>query len=328
MHGDKLLAPPLLSIVLSFRNEAAVIPALLDRLEKVLGNTELFYEIIFVNDASTDESLTLLKKKAAQDSRVKVLNMSRRFGVAPCASAGLRHAKGDAVIMMDADLQDPPELIPQLIEKWRAGAEIAYTIRTSRDGESKFKIFLTHCAYKILRVASSDVDLPVEAGDFRLLSRRVLDELLKINDPAPYFRGLVRSLGFRQSPVYYEREKRFAGKSHFPLWSRGPMEAFLTGLLSFSTLPLDLSFYIGGGLTLLGFATLAILISLKIFQHSVAFWIWGISFFALIAGLQLFSVGLLGFYLSRIYRQTQNRPSYIIESSVNILSETENIFSS
>ena len=231
-------SPPVVSVVLSFRNEAEVLPELLRRLTNVLASLRADYEVIFVNDASVDGSLALLTNAARTDGRLKVMTMSRPFGPAECALAGLAFSRGEAVVLMDADLQDPPELIPTLVARWREGADVVYTVRTVRHGESVLKSWLTRLAYRFLRV-TANIDLPVEAGDFRLLSRRVVHELLKLPERSPYLRGLVAWVGFKQVPVPYERQPRFAGHTHFPvLRSVNPWRTLFSGLTSFSTAPL------------------------------------------------------------------------------------------
>ena len=177
--------------------------------------------------------------------------MSRRFGVAECVIAGMRHARGDAVVTMDTDLQDPPELLPQLVQKWRDGADVVYTVRSARAGEPRHKVVLTRWAYRMIG-AIANVKLPVEAGDFKLLSRRVADELVKLEEKDPYLRGLVAWVGFKQVPVYYERQPRQAGATHFPLFrSKGPFVTLVTGLTSFSMIPLTGFLALGGAVCLL-----------------------------------------------------------------------------
>jgi dolichol-phosphate mannosyltransferase len=242
--------------------------------------------------------------------------MSRRFGVAPCVIAGMRFARGDAVVYMDADLQDPPELIPTLWSRWREGADVVYTVRTDRRGESRVKLALTRAAYALIARVSS-IDLPVEAGDFKLLSRRVVDQLLALDEQELYLRGLVTWVGFRQVPVPYERQPRAAGVTHFPLLgSLGPIATLAAGLTSFSHAPLVLFLLLGlasgalASLALLGMAaawalgsppsgTAALL--------AVGFLLWS----TLLAG-----IGVLGLYLARIHREALARPRYIVESTI------------
>jgi dolichol-phosphate mannosyltransferase len=232
------VSAPTLSVVLSFRNEADVIPELIGRLAKSLEGAGIDYELIFVNDASTDRSLALLEEHRARDPRVKIVNMSRRFGVAPCVIAGIHYARGQAVVYMDTDLQDPPELIPTLVARWREGADVVYTVRTARQGESPWKMRVTRAAYRAIQMVS-DIQLPVEAGDFKLLSRRVVDHLLTLDEKDLYVRGLVTWVGFEQVAVPYERQARGAGDTHFPLLrSWGPASSFVAGVTSFSHAPL------------------------------------------------------------------------------------------
>src|SRR5215204_5231705 len=227
---------PLVSVVLSFRNEAENIQALTARLAGMFAGQPVDYELIFVNDASTDRSLEILIGERERNPRVKVLNMSRRFGVAEGVLAGMEAARGDAVVYMDADLQDPPELIPELIARWRGGSDVVHTIRTRRHGEHALKMLATGMAYRIIQFGSS-IELPVDAGDFKLLSRRVVDHLLKLREADPYLRGLVVWLGYPQVFVPYEREARYAGRTHFPFFSRNPWKTFALGLTSFSFMP-------------------------------------------------------------------------------------------
>lgn len=300
-----MTAAPILSIVTTFRNEELVLEELLSRLKAVLGKLEKSYEIILVNDASTDGSLEVLKKSAASDASIKIINMSARFGVPACLMAGLEHASGEAVITLDADLQDPPEIIPELVKKWQEGNDVVYTVRTRRSGEPELKKFLTQSAYKILRAASTEVDLPVEAGDFRLLSRRALGELLRFKEKSPYLRGLVRLIGFQQAEVPYERAPRFKGESHFPILTAGPVMTFLSGLFSMTAAPL---------LIIKSFAVLFLFLILITglgadLPSSLIFLFFSTALFV--------SLSVLGFYLYRIHLESLRRPAYIVESKIN-----------
>jgi dolichol-phosphate mannosyltransferase len=306
----------LLSVVLSFRNEAEVIPELIDRLDKAITAAGMDYELVFVNDASTDRSLEILEARRASNPRVKILNMSRRFGVAPCVMAGFQYAKGDAVVYMDTDLQDPPELIPTLVERWRAGADVVYTVRSDRRGESRFKLALTRAAYGAIARVSS-IALPIEAGDFKLLSRRVVDELLRLGEQDLYMRGLVTWVGFRQEAVPYERQPRGAGVTHFPLFgSMGPVTTFVAGFTSFSHAPLVAFLLLG---LLFGAAA-----KLAIFVMIVA-WAVGappsaaavlVAIGVLCWATLLCGIGVLGLYLARIHREALGRPRYVVESAI------------
>ncbi|MFI5023550.1 MAG: glycosyltransferase family 2 protein [Alphaproteobacteria bacterium] len=303
-----------LSIVLSFRNEEKVIPELIRRLSAALAQCNADYELIFVNDDSTDRSLELLKAQVAADRRVKVITMSRRFGVVECLLAGIERTQGNAVIYLDCDLQDPPELIPELVGEWRKGADVVYTVRTRRIRESRLKILITRLAYRII-TALSEISLPVEAGDFRLLSRRVVNELLRLRESDPYMRGLTTWVGFRQVPVLYERQPRFAGKGHFPLLSANPVKAFLAGITSFSIVPLYLILLLGlAGVALAaaGLAATAVAALLGAAATGAALTF----FFVLLWAVLMTALGVVGLYVSRIYRDVRGRPRYIVADTI------------
>jgi dolichol-phosphate mannosyltransferase len=313
---------PLVSIVLSFRNEEQVIPELIARLRAALVLLPIDFELIFVNDDSTDRSLTLLTEHAREDPRVKIVNMSRRFGVSECVLAGMQYARGDAIIYMDTDLQDPPELLPEMIDKWRQGADVVYTVRASRQGESVFKLWLTRRAYHFIN-AASDIDLPVEAGDFKLLSRRVVDELLKLKEKNPYLRGLVRWVGFKQVPVYYTRQPRAAGVTHFPIFgSKGPIMTFVSGFTSFSTQPLTAFLWLGLLVCLVALVFLVIILARALTGTPLSDWAGLAAILLLVSGVQLIGIGTLGLYLGRVYNDVRDRPHYIVESTVGFDKDT------
>ena len=301
----------LISVVLSFRNEADVLPELIIRLEEVFAAERLDYELIFVNDDSTDESLAILKKSAVRNKRIKIANMSRRFGVDECVLAGISYASGDAVIYMDADLQDPPGLIPELIAKWRDGAEVVYTIRTQREGENALKMWITRQAYRVIN-ASSEIDMPVNAGNFRLLSKLVCDELSKLREWDPYLRGLIPFIGYRQEPVYYHRAARVGGVTHFTLFnSLNPYKTFISGLTSFSMAPIFLIFLIGGSVSVV---SLFGLLLAGLFGGSMA-WVWFVLF---LWGSLLFCLGFVGIYVGRTYKDSRGRPRYIVKDTIGL----------
>ena len=293
---------PFVSVVLSFRNEAENIPTLVARLAATFAEQPVDYELIFVNDASTDRSLDLLIGERARNPRVKVLNMSRRFGVAEGVLAGMEAARGDAVVYMDADLQDPPELIPELIARWRAGSDVVHTIRTRRHGENALKMLATGMAYRIIQFGSS-IELPVDAGDFKLLSRRVVDHLLKLREADPYLRGLVVWLGYPQVFVPYEREARHAGRTHFPFFSRNPWKTFALGLTTFSFMPI----YACLGLAATGLVLSAVLALTSGLMVGLLVFLW-----ALLMG----AVAVVGVYVIRIYKDVRGRPAFIVASRV------------
>lgn len=314
----------LVSIVLSFRNEEEVLPELIRRLRETLKALPIEYEVIFVNDGSTDNSLSVLIQEGSHDNRIRIINMSRRFGVSECVLAGMRYARGDGVIYMDADLQDPPEVIPELIQKWLSGADVVYTVRVSREGESALKMLLTKAAYQIIGFAA-EIDLKVETGDFKLVSRRVVNELLKLKEKSPYLRGLVEWVGFKQVPVFYHRQRRAGGRTHFPLWRNffrdlvtlhGPVGTFIRGLTGFSVVPLAVFLVVGLVLCVGAFVAVFGVVVMKYTGARLpeAAVILAVTF--LLSGIQLLGIGTLGLYLGRIYDQVKGRPDYIVESVV------------
>lgn len=303
----------LLSIVFSFRNEEGNIEPLVKRVSKAMEKIEDWkYEIIFVNDNSTDTSeqiLTNLQKTYP----IKIINMSRKFGVDPCVLAGFRNCSGDAIIYLHSDQQDPPEIIPQLIKKHEEGNDIVHTVRTKRKGEGKFRMFVTKIAYKVINTLS-DIDLPVQAGDFKLISRKALDEILKQKEFRPYVRGLSVWVGFKQDFIYYEREARGVGKSKMPLLSAGPVTDFINGVTSYSLKPLYLGIFFGFFAILISLLLIVYSLYLKLSDLAIpgsTSIIIAISFFS---GILLFTLGIMGIYLARIFEQTKGRDQYIIKS--------------
>ncbi|RJQ48189.1 MAG: glycosyltransferase [Gammaproteobacteria bacterium] len=305
----------LISVVFSFRNEEKVIPELVRRASAVLEDLGE-HELIFVNDASTDGSLEILQSLRAANNNIKIISMSRRFGVTPCVIAGLAEARGDAVVYMDADLQDPPELIPDLVRKWHEGVEVVHTVRTKRYGESLMKMWLTMLAYKMIN-AFSDIDFYENAGDFKLLSRRAVTEILKLNEHDPYLRGLSRWIGFRQAMVHYERDARAAGESKFGLFkSTNPYKEFNRGITSFSAAPLYFALILGLVVALISFLALAYVILTKLMGINLPGWTAIMATILFLSGVILFTIGILGVYLGRIYEQVKGRPSYIIDRKI------------
>lgn len=305
------------SVVFSFRNEAAVLPALIDRMQKVMDAQPEDYELIFVNDDSSDISLDILKAAHRSNPRIKILNMSRRFGVSECVLAGMRAAKGDALVYLDADLQDPPELIPALLERWRNGVDVVNTVRTARLGETAFKKVMTRLAYALIGFAS-ETKLMTEAGDFKLISRRALNHLLALKEHDPYLRGLISWVGFTQVMVHYEREARFGGVTKFPLYSRGPWKMFALGLTSFSFFPIYAVFgFAAVGMivaVLLGLVGGGMAMSDNPSAGTIGFLALLTFFWATLMG----AVAMVGIYVARTYKETRNRPRYIVRDSVGI----------
>ena len=303
----------LISIIFSFKNEETNLNELIKRIKSslsVINNWK--YELIFINDCSEDSSEEILIG-LQKNNPITIINMTRTFGVGPCVLAGFREAKGDAIVYMDADLQDPPEIIPKLIKEYEKGSEIVHTVRTKRYGESLFKMGVTKIAYKIINYLS-EIPLPTEAGDFKLISRTALEKILLQNEFRPYIRGLSIWVGYKQSFVNYERDPRAGGESKFPLLSKGPITEFISGITSYSLKPL----YLG---VVLGFFSLIfsiILIMYALYSKFVGIAAPGstgiiitISFFS---GILLFTMGIIGIYLARIFEQTKGRDQYVIKN--------------
>lgn len=292
----------LVSVVLSFRNEAENIPELVARLAAVFAKEPVDYELVFVNDASTDASLTILLSERERNPRITIVNMSRRFGVAEGVMAGMAAARGDAVVYMDSDLQDPPEMIPAMLDRWRNGADVVHTVRTHRRGESALKMQATRLAYRIIQFGSS-IELPVDAGDFKLLSRAAVNHLLELRESDPYLRGLTVWLGFNQVFVPYERDARHAGRTHFPFFSKNPWKTFAMGMTSFSFLPI----YACCALALAGLVASVFLLAARgTFLAAVTFF-WATT---------LAAIGGVGIYIIRIYKDVRGRPPYIVKSII------------
>ena len=302
----------LLSVVFSFRNEEGNIKELVNRINISLEKlTNWNYELIFVNDDSTDNSESILLN-LQKKYPIRIINMSRNFGVDPCVLAGFRNAKGDAIVYLHTDLQDPPEIIPDLIKKHEEGFDVVHTIRTKRKGESKFRMLVTRIAYLLINILS-DIKLPIESGDYKLISRKALDKILNQREFRPYVRGLSVWVGFKQTFYKYERQARGSGKSKMPLLSKGPVTDFINGITSYSLKPL----YIG-----IFFGFLSIIISLLLIIYALYLKfnnlaipgstsiIIAISFFS---GILLFTLGVIGIYLARIFEQTKGRDQYVIK---------------
>ena len=320
---------PRLSVVFSFWNEQDVLPELISRLRKTLSaevekGTINAYEAIFVNDASTDNSLAILMDHAQGHDDIRVINMSRNFGVSPCVLAGMIYSTGDLVVYMDADLQDPPELIPRMLEAWKSsgGADVVHTVRRKRAGEGKLKLFITRIGYKILKRVST-VPLKIEAGDFKMLSRRAVNELVHLREKKPFMRGLVSWIGFKQTEVIYEREARRGGETKFPVLGTKVIRNFLdSALISFSDIPLQISTLVGFLVSACAFLYLVWLIIEKIFGLIISDWSVLMVAILLLGGLQMLSLGILGLYVNSIFLEAKGRPNFIVESVHGFPKET------
>lgn len=303
---------PLLSLVIPCYNEEQVIAETVSRLNNFCAElTDLEVELIFIDDGSQDNTLAILRDHAAQDPRIKVICFARNFGHQIAITAGMDAAKGDAVVLIDADLQDPPEVIHQMIAKWREGYDVVYGTRTARKGESIFKRSSARGFYRLLNKLS-DVPIPLDTGDFRLMTQPIVDSLKAMPERDRFVRGMVSWVGFKQIAIPYQRAERFAGKSKYPL--RKMLRFATDGILSFSTKPLQMSIALGMLAAFIAMGGIVYAIAMRIFTD---IWVegWTALMIAILflGGVQLICVGILGEYIGRIYNEVKQRPLYIVE---------------
>jgi len=301
----------LISIIVPAFNESAVIRKFHGRLNNALTNIEHEIEIVYVNDGSTDDTLDLLEDLQASDKRIGIVNLSRNFGKEIAMSAGLDFVKGDAAVIIDADLQDPPELIPTLVENWEQGYDVVYAQRTERAGESWFKQFTAHSFYRLMNRAS-DIVVPVDTGDFRILSRRAVDALCKIKEQHRFMKGLFAWIGYKQKAIPYARDARAAGSTSWNYWKLWNFA--LEGVTSFSIAPLRLAVYLG--LLVASFAfTFGLIIITKtlIYGDPVAGYPSLMVVILFLGGVQLLAIGILGEYLGRMFDESKRRPLYFVQ---------------
>lgn len=307
-----------LSIVIPMYYEEEVANECYERIKQVVVLLKNYqHEIIFVNDGSKDKTLEILTNIANNDKNVKIISFSRNFGHQCAVTAGIKYVTGDAIVIIDADLQDPPELIPEMLKLWEEGNEVIYGKRKTRDGESAFKLLTAKMFYKTLN-ALSDVDIPKDTGDFRLVDRKVIDVINSLPEHNKFLRGLFSWVGFKQKPFEYERKERYAGKTKYPL--KKMLKLASDGIISFSSKPLKLV----GGLGII-----SILISLIILIYSIISYIFNLNNLTagwtsimvtvtLFSGVQLLSIWIMSEYIGRIYDETKKRPQYIIDKKINI----------
>lgn len=306
-------AKPCLSVVVPVFSEETIIPEFYRRMKNVLeglGN-RFDHEIVFIDDGSRDGTAARLKELSSQDPRVKALFLSRNFGHQFAITAGLDHARGDVVVTIDGDLQDPPEVIPEMIGKWEEGNHVVYGVRKKRPGENPFKLLTAKLFYRLIR-RLSDTKMPLDAGDFRLMDRRVVEALRTLKEENRYLRGLVSWTGFTQVGIPYQRDRRYAGKTKFSL--KKMLHFAFDGILSFSDKPLKIAAYFGFIITL-GAFVMALRVLIGKLRHPevlVSGWTSLILAVLFIGGIQLISLGILGLYLGRQYREVKRRPLYIV----------------
>jgi len=305
-----------INIIFSFRNEEKNLRELVFRIGKVFEKiSDVRYKIIFVNDFSIDDSLSILLN-LKETYPIKIINTSRRFGYSAGVLAGLKNvdSNADAIIYMDADLQDPPELIPKLLQEFRNGHDVVHTQRTIRRNMNYFHRVLTKYAYRFITLFS-DIKLPLDSGDFKLLSYRVVKEVLKIKEFDPYIRGLSVWVGFQQTSISYVREGRYGGVSNFPMFgSSGPYKEFIRGITSHSVAPLYFAVYIGILAMILSIITFIYALYTKINGSAIPGSSGALIVISFFSGVILFTNGVIGIYLGRIYNAVKGRPNYIIDN--------------
>jgi dolichol-phosphate mannosyltransferase len=273
------------------------------------------YEIIFINDGSTDNSLKIMKQLHTHDKRIKIIDFSRNFGHQIAITAGIDFTSGDAVITIDADLQDPPEVIPNLIKKWKEGYEVIYGIREKRKGENFFKKISTLIFYRLINKMTM-INMPPDSGDFRLIDKKVVNNLKNIRENNRYVRGLTYWIGFKQIGVPYERDKRFAGKSKYPI--KKLFKLAYDAIFSFSNFPLKIATYFGFIVSFLSFLYLIYALIIKLFTNSVIHgWTSLMISILFLGGVQLICLGIIGEYIARINDEVKKRPLYIIKEIID-----------
>ncbi len=303
------------SIVIPVLNEEKVLNELYKRLTKVMTDIGESYEIIFINDGSTDNSLKIMKQLHTHDKRIKIIDFSRNFGHQIAITAGIDFTSGDAVITIDADLQDPPEVIPDLIKKWKEGYEVIYGIREKRKGENFFKKISTLIFYRLINKMTM-INMPPDSGDFRLIDKKVVNNLKNIRENNRYVRGLTYWIGFKQIGVPYERDKRFAGKSKYPI--KKLFKLAYDAIFSFSNFPLKIATYFGFIVSFLSFLYLIYALIIKLFTNSVIHgWTSLMISILFLGGVQLICLGIIGEYIARINDEVKKRPLYIIKEIID-----------
>lgn len=314
LNTRPIMQKKLISYVLPVYNEQEGLQEFYKTLSKSIKSSEgsFDFEILFINDGSKDDSPNILKELFEKDNRIKVVNFSKNFGHQMAITAGIDLANGDAVIIMDTDLQDPPEVSLKLIEKWQEGFDIVYAQREQRQ-DGAVKKFTAYVFYRLLDKLS-EVKIPKDTGDFRLLDKKVVDELRKFRETNRYMRGLTSFLGFNQTAVLFKRDKRFAGETHYPF--KKMFKLAFDGITSFSTVPLKLITQFGFYVSLLSFIGIVYALIVRIFFPEIT--VQGTTFAIIsvlfVGGVQIIMLGILGEYIGRIYQEVQHRPLYIVSS--------------
>lgn len=312
----------MISVVVPMYYEELVANECYIRLKQVLNDIPyMSHEIIFINDGSRDKTISILKNIAKDDKSVKIIDLSRNFGHQAAVTAGLVNCIGDAVVIIDADLQDPPELIKDMISKWEEGNEVVYGKRRIRVGERKFKLITAKYFYKVLSFMSN-IEIPKDTGDFRLIDKKIVDAFKEMPEQNRFIRGMISWIGFKQTYIEYDRDERFAGETKYPL--KKMVKFACDAIVSFSTKPLKLT-------TLFGSITICISVILviyslvsKLINNAASGWTSLMCVILFFSGFQLLFLGVIGEYIARIYDESKKRPLYLIQEKINF-SESDNI---
>jgi polyisoprenyl-phosphate glycosyltransferase len=319
--SEETITTVAISIIVPCYNEESGLDRLFDRLERVLNKLQTTYEVICINDGSKDDTLSILKKYHQRQPAIKIINLSRNFGKEIALTAGIDYAVGDAVIPIDADLQDPPELIYQLVEKWQEGYDVVYATRRTRQGETWLKKFTANVFYSTIGKMSS-VPIPSNTGDFRLLDRRVVNALKKLPERTRFMKGLFAWVGFKQTSIFFDRDPRFSGDTKWNYWKLWNFA--LDGIIAFSFLPLKVWSYVG-----VVISAISLLYAVYLVLRTLIFGIDLPGYASLmvavlfLGGIQLISLGVIGEYLGRIYEEVKGRPLYLVKETYGF-PETKN----
>lgn len=313
--GDQPSNCPKYSFVLPVFNEVTILRDLRDRMTQVVESLDGPSEVIMVDDGSQDGSTPLIQEICERDQRFKSIHLARNFGHQVAISAGMDHATGQATIVMDADLQDPPEVVHKMIEKWKEGYEVVYAVREERQGETWFKKLTARAFYRLLG-RMTDLDIPVDVGDFRLIDRKALDAFLSLRETNRYVRGMFSWVGFKQIGVHYERQARHSGETKYPI--KKMLKLAIDGIVSFSNRPLNFALKLGFAIS-----GIAFLIGVwAIYQHfageTIRGWTSQAVISAFIGGTQLIVLGIMGEYVGRIYEEVKNRPLYLVSRKMGL----------
>ena len=305
--------PKSLSVVVPCYNEQEVLPEFKRRLSLVLDQVGMPTEVILVDDGGKDRTWEIMQEFAKEDSRYKVIKLSRNFGHQIALTCGLDQAKGEVILILDADLQDPPELLPEMLQLWQQGNDVVYGQRSERQGETKLKRFLAFGFYRFMTNITK-VNIPRDTGDFRLMDRKALDSLLKMREKHRFIRGMVSWVGFKQVPIRYKRPERFAGVTKYPV-RKSLMLAF-DAITSFSYAPLRVASYLGAMISCLAFLYILLVIALKFAGINFSGYTSIMASILLLGGVQLLVLGIIGEYIGRIFEQGQQRPLYLVDDVI------------